>query len=200
MQCRRILDAAQQLFAQEGFTRTTPDKIARRAGMSRTLFYHYFQNKEDVLTAVMLETLEQFDQLFVHVQAQDDSISAQIRLLVNGYFDIMAAQPNLAKLLLDQGAFAPAHELSRYEIRVAQLRRDLLQWARSLSGSNYFDPEHFLLVAIGAIFFWFLPTPFGRALGAEGAYEHGTRHQYQETVCTVLIRWVAAEASDNRGQ
>jgi AcrR family transcriptional regulator len=49
----QILDAALRVFAQKGFTRATNKDIAREAGITAGLIYHYFASKEDVLRAIL---------------------------------------------------------------------------------------------------------------------------------------------------
>lgn len=48
-----ILDHAAALFAQKGFLGTSVMDIARACGASKSLLYHYYPSKEDVLFAVM---------------------------------------------------------------------------------------------------------------------------------------------------
>ena len=43
-----IMTAAAYLFARQGYHKTTIDEIVARAGISKGLFYHYFENKKDV--------------------------------------------------------------------------------------------------------------------------------------------------------
>lgn len=49
----QILDAAMQVFAQKGFSRATNKDIAREAGITPGLIYHYFDSKETLLRAVI---------------------------------------------------------------------------------------------------------------------------------------------------
>lgn len=49
----QIIDAAMRVFAQKGFARATNKDIAREAGITAGLIYHYFVSKEDLLTAVV---------------------------------------------------------------------------------------------------------------------------------------------------
>src|SRR5260370_1564211 len=49
----QILDAAMRAFAQKGFSRTTNKDIAREAGITPGLIYHYFENKEALFNAIV---------------------------------------------------------------------------------------------------------------------------------------------------
>ncbi|MEM7376903.1 MAG: TetR/AcrR family transcriptional regulator [Pseudomonadota bacterium] len=51
----RILDAALQVFADQGYDGASMDAIAREAGVSKPTLYQYFGNKQALFTA-MLET------------------------------------------------------------------------------------------------------------------------------------------------
>lgn len=49
----QIIDAAMRVFAQKGFARATNKDIAKEAGITAGLIYHYFASKEDLLTTVV---------------------------------------------------------------------------------------------------------------------------------------------------
>jgi AcrR family transcriptional regulator len=51
----QILDSAMRAFALKGFTRATNKDIAKEAGITPGLIYHYFENKEAVLKAIIEE-------------------------------------------------------------------------------------------------------------------------------------------------
>jgi TetR/AcrR family transcriptional regulator, regulator of mycofactocin system len=46
---RRLLDAANELFREQGYERTTAAAIAGRAGVTERTFFRYFPSKADVL-------------------------------------------------------------------------------------------------------------------------------------------------------
>ena len=48
----RILNSAKQLFAENGFLKTTVADICRQAGLSEAALYEYFKGKEDLLLAI----------------------------------------------------------------------------------------------------------------------------------------------------
>ncbi len=57
-QINRILDAAETCFFSEGLLLSSIDGIAKEAGLTRKTVYQYFQNKEELVQAV----LSRFDQ------------------------------------------------------------------------------------------------------------------------------------------
>lgn len=63
---RRILVAAQKLFAQYGYDKTTNNDIAADAGLTTGALYHYFDSKQALFLAVLAEQqgriLERFEQ------------------------------------------------------------------------------------------------------------------------------------------
>ncbi|MHB1783510.1 MAG: TetR/AcrR family transcriptional regulator [Acidimicrobiales bacterium] len=49
----RLLDAASELFYEEGFTPTTIDKIIQRSGVSKPTLYVHFSSKDALLVAAL---------------------------------------------------------------------------------------------------------------------------------------------------
>ncbi len=49
----QIAEAAMRVFAQKGYVRATNKDIAREAGITTGLIYHYFDNKEALLKAIV---------------------------------------------------------------------------------------------------------------------------------------------------
>jgi len=48
-----ILDAAEMLFSQIGYEKTTINNILEKVGIGKGTFYHYFQSKEELCDAVI---------------------------------------------------------------------------------------------------------------------------------------------------
>ena len=49
----RILQAAERLFAENGFDATSVDSIARAANVNKAMVYYYFKNKDDLLISLV---------------------------------------------------------------------------------------------------------------------------------------------------
>lgn len=59
-----IMDAAIELFANEGYHPSSISKISKKAGISKGLLYNYFESKEDLLVQIMTAGLEKMLSVF----------------------------------------------------------------------------------------------------------------------------------------
>jgi AcrR family transcriptional regulator len=54
---RRILDAALEMFAEQGYAGTSTSEIARRAGVSEAAIFRHYRTKKDLLLGVVAPVL-----------------------------------------------------------------------------------------------------------------------------------------------
>jgi AcrR family transcriptional regulator len=68
----KILQAALELFAEEGFKPTSTSKIAKKACVSEGLIFRHFGNKDGLLQAIIKEGEEQAKILFANIVMETD--------------------------------------------------------------------------------------------------------------------------------
>ena len=132
---QRLLTAAEELFAERSYHRTTVADICARAGMATGSFYSYYQSKAEIFAAVvraintdlrhaMKEALEQTE------GGQRNRERASFR----AYFDMLSTRPWIDRIVresefVDPGLFREYYEhLARgyaRGVRVAQMERDI---------------------------------------------------------------------------
>lgn len=79
---QRILDAAVQVFARQGFNQSTIAQIARQAGVADGTIYLYFKNKDDILVQFFdYKASQVFDRFREEVQRAPHPI-AKLRNLI----------------------------------------------------------------------------------------------------------------------
>ncbi len=94
----RILRAAEELFAENGFERTGVREIAARAGVSKSLVGHHFGSKEQVWGEVLQRTFREY------VEAQQALILSReanlnvFRESIITYFRFLQANPHFVRL------------------------------------------------------------------------------------------------------
>jgi AcrR family transcriptional regulator len=61
---KKLLEVATQQFAEKGLEAASLNEIIAAAGLGKSSYYYYFEDKEDLYSTCMLESLEQlFEQL-----------------------------------------------------------------------------------------------------------------------------------------
>lgn len=58
---QRLIDAAAEIFARQGYYGAGVDRIAERAGVNKRMIYHYFGDKAGLLRAVVAERLSSWN-------------------------------------------------------------------------------------------------------------------------------------------
>lgn len=81
-----ILEAGLLQFAQDGFERATVGAVARRAGVSQGLIYHYFASKDDLLRAVFARSMAAVDATLhqAAAAAPEDRVARLVRAALGG--------------------------------------------------------------------------------------------------------------------
>jgi len=113
---QRIISAVQELLVENGYTATTINQIARKAGISRGLMHYYFKNKEDMvieaLRSAIQTSISQGKELFV--TAQDlASLSAGITELIK---QLVLENPGFFRLLFEGWSASLQSSLIKKEI------------------------------------------------------------------------------------
>ncbi|MFE2294960.1 TetR/AcrR family transcriptional regulator [Streptomyces sp. NPDC059452] len=111
-----ILRAAVRVFARQGFAATRVDDIAGEAGVAKGSVYLYFDSR-DALLAAAFETYAAQSQAVVQ-QARTGAGDGLERLasLVRSVVDMVAAEPELARILIDLWAAGRQGDASGMDI------------------------------------------------------------------------------------
>lgn len=93
----RILDAAEELFAQNGYGATSLRDIAAKVGLQQPALYKHFAGKDDLYRQVYERALKPMTDLMDEVLARPEADFAD---LTDGMTDLLAQHPNIARLLI----------------------------------------------------------------------------------------------------
>ncbi len=106
-----ITNVALKLFANEGYTRTSINQIAKEANISKGLLYNYFQSKEELLKHILNALGEEFSEFIdpnkddvVTEQEAFNYIDITFEMLKNQreslkYYYQLAFQPEVMEIL-----------------------------------------------------------------------------------------------------
>jgi len=82
----RIVDAAIELFNEQGTPAVSTNHIAEEAGISPGNLYYHFRNKEEIVLAAYERALEAYDAVWEQAEAAPPTPETMLRLL-EGTFD-----------------------------------------------------------------------------------------------------------------
>ncbi len=68
----KIVNAALELFAREGYKATSTSKIAKEAGVSEGLIFRHYENKEGLLEAIIQQGEDRIKLLFADIVLETD--------------------------------------------------------------------------------------------------------------------------------
>ena len=94
----KILAAALELFANKGYTATSIDSIAKKAGISKGLIYNYFESKEKILRAIFDDAMKVGDDILSHYKGLKDPYEIMRRMTMDT-FDFLRKKKQYCQLL-----------------------------------------------------------------------------------------------------
>jgi AcrR family transcriptional regulator len=112
-----ILDAAELVFSEKGYERTSMDDIARTASLSRALLYVYFKDKAAIQRGIMLRAGHSLFRRFEGARQTADNGLAQIRAMGESYYRFYLEEPDYFSALTKAStAMAEADESQAEEM------------------------------------------------------------------------------------
>jgi TetR/AcrR family transcriptional regulator len=159
-----ILDAAEPLFARQGYAATTIKQISGAAGVNSALLYYYFADKEALYREVLARLISGLAAEGQRRLRGALDPSAAIRALVEGQVEMLLARPHLPQLLVRElvdhqalhaqgiitehmaGLFSAVCDLIRAGQRSGQFRPDL-------------EPRYAAVSTISQVVYFFIARP-----------------------------------------
>jgi AcrR family transcriptional regulator len=200
-----ILDAAERVFARQGFAATTIKQIGAEARVNSALLYYYFDDKESLYRAVLgraITTLgARMSGALEHARSPDDAIRAFTRaqteviiehptlprILIRELFDHEASHAEPASIGVAVGAFQRLCDIIRHGQRDGRFRADL-------------DPRFAAISVIAQVVYFNVARPaVGILLGyGPGGITAATARDFGEHAGAFALAALAAPAAPAR--
>lgn len=94
-----ILDAAETVFAEVGFTTARLEDIANAVGIRRPSIVYYFANKQELYDAVEADIFAAMHQAALSRIAQHSQPIDKLIALLDGWLDFLVARPSAARII-----------------------------------------------------------------------------------------------------
>jgi TetR/AcrR family transcriptional regulator len=154
---RAILDAAEDLFVCHGPAATSMSKVARKAGVTKSLIHHHFGSKEELWSEVQQRHFEEYFEIQMRLLEESTSTTDLLEESLVAYFRFLQRNPKSVRFMTwtfvedeeDQCAADPEKQLFEIGIRKIQKAQE--------EGEIRDDIEPFFLIKnlIALPFAWF---------------------------------------------
>lgn len=151
-----ILEAAEELFLEQGFNGTALSEIAARAGVTKSLLHHHFGSKEGLWHEVKVRRFSQYAERQMDMLATQRPTADLLKESMQTYFRFLQRNPQLVRILAwvfleqqEDECAAMDEQLTRAgidKIRAAQERGEL---------RADLNPAFILFTFIGIAQHWF---------------------------------------------
>lgn len=149
-----ILDAAEQLFSQKGFSGTSMRDIARVSGKSQSLIHHHFGSKRELWNAVRQRFGGMFAEVLLPMLRRRQIDAGFIRSWTKRYLQFWNENPNLRRIMLwmqleeDPEPWEAMNDI--FETSVARIRESQ---EKGLIRKDL-RPGHLISILTGAHLYW----------------------------------------------
>jgi TetR/AcrR family transcriptional regulator len=98
-----ILRVAEQVFAEKGFDGARVDEIAQRAKVNKALIYYYFKSKEEMLSVIFQEALEESLRFLRDPALGHASVLGDVEVwkrYINEFLDFLETRQDVLRVML----------------------------------------------------------------------------------------------------
>lgn len=125
-----IINCAEEVFFEKGFSKTNISDICKSANCSRTTLYSHFDSKENIYLAVVNKSFKKFINFFLEFDLKEGRGLEKMVRLAKGYINFSKKAPQNYALILD--FYSTLKKLSNKKL---QSDTDII-----LSKCSYFEP------------------------------------------------------------
>ena len=97
-----IVSAASSLFMEKGIAATSMDDIAKTAGYSKATLYVYFENKEEIVGILVLNSMKKLYNYISSALIQHETTKARYDFICRGLVQYQEEFPFYFKMVLDK--------------------------------------------------------------------------------------------------
>lgn len=154
----KILQAAEEVFARDGFAGARIHEISHKAGINQAMIYYYFSSKESLYQAVLKQTFLRLNLKLSKALTGNFGFPYKLRQLIEFYFDLGSQDNNLLRIM--QQEFINGGEHSRqitspYIKQLYSMVRKLFEEAIASGECRSMDIDSVLLAIFTLITFYY---------------------------------------------
>jgi AcrR family transcriptional regulator len=146
-----IMDCAAALFAKEGYPSAKMQDIAKACGATKSMLYHYFPTKHDLLFAMLREHLERVVQSLEEATSQAIAPRDKLLAMVQGYTQKSAQSRRRHMIAMQDVKYLPKPQQAPLIALQRQLTERIAALLRELNPGlpeNVYKPYTMMLIGM----------------------------------------------------
>jgi len=97
-----ILEAAEVLFLEKGYAKTSTTEIARVVGCNQALVHYYYRSKENLFRQIFENKIKMFVTDLLQMSDDDQPFEENLKKRISSHFDMLKANRKLPILLFNE--------------------------------------------------------------------------------------------------
>lgn len=102
----RLLEAATELFAENGYDAVNVETLRKRAGVSNGSFFHLFAAKDDLAADLLVTCVADYQAAIIKALARCETAADGIAAMIRGHIRWVINNPDKARFMLDDARAA----------------------------------------------------------------------------------------------
>ena len=198
----RILQAAENIFAEQGYKAATTREIAKSAGVNLATIHYYWGFKDQLWYSVIHHVMTRITELTKGLlDLPDGDLEGGIRNIVGKLVDIFADNPNYARLLQHRTLEGVSGEIAKeLSMPILNLGLGFIKKNKIKGFATTFDPALVLFSLQGTLRIFFQEKDSVKAIFGEDAssFSPAFRRQLKDLISSLALH-VAGLSPGNGG-
>ena len=144
----RILDAAEALFAEQGYAGATLRDVATAVGVRTSSLYNHFPNKESLYAAVLERGISPVLDVLTEVVAARDRSDRDVRQVVERTMKLVGRRPQLPRLIQHETLSGGRHLTPMLRNWIQRTFARGYEMVEASSAARRWEPEQFPLLVL----------------------------------------------------
>ena len=152
-----ILTAAEEEFAQHGFTAARTEAIAAKTGVAKSMIYYYFKDKEGLYQAVLERSHVDLLQTVQQLELEHLSPEVALEQFLRALFDCVSRNPKLPTIMIHEAIQNQGKYYKKSSsVSIDTILVKILEQGVTAGVFRPLDPFHSAINIMGTCLFYFI--------------------------------------------
>jgi AcrR family transcriptional regulator len=184
---QRILEAAERVFARDGFQGATTREIAREAGVNEVTLFRHFRTRDDLLRETILCHSIAPEELIGPQSDWERDLPGEVEAYVRKYYEMLLEKEALVRAVVGEGRLLPPAVRETLKAKMLPVRATLIERLEAAKQAGYVNPELDLACAVDMLRDTVHTGMLRHTMYGTGGYSVDT---YLRTVVAIFIQGI----------